>query len=126
MIEDRNSPRRNTCFFRAFVYFEGAGIAVDCIVRDISDTGARLQFSEPQSFTEFLDLHIPAKGQSFHAKVQWNDSNEIGVAFHAATNTDPGDISLDRRMNRLETEIAVLRQAVKHLQKNTENKTEAA
>jgi|ERR1700691_5995337 hypothetical protein len=62
MIERRESPRRNTCFFRAFVYFENSTTAVDCVVRDISDTGARLQFPKVQNFTELLDLHIPIKG----------------------------------------------------------------
>jgi hypothetical protein len=68
MIERRDSPRRNTCFFRGFVYFENSTIAADCIVRDISDAGARLQFSVLQKFTEILDLLIPLNGQSFHAK----------------------------------------------------------
>jgi hypothetical protein len=126
MIEDRGAPRHNTCFFRAFVYFENKGSAIDCIVRDISDAGARLQFSELMNFSEFVHLHIPAKGQSFRARVMWHDGDEIGVAFHATAKTDSVDISIDRRMDRLESEIAVLRHAIKHLQKNTEKKTEAA
>jgi hypothetical protein len=126
VIEDQDAPRHNTCFFRAFVYFQNDGTAIDCVVRDISDTGARLQFPKPPNFTEFVDLRIPAKGQSFHARVQWHDGDEIGIAFHAAAKTDTAEVSLDRRVDRLEAEIAVLRQAVKHLQKNTEKKTEAA
>jgi hypothetical protein len=122
VIENRGSPRQNRCFFRAFVYFEGSAIPVECLVRDISDTGARLQFPRPQKLSELLDLHIPVKGQSFHSKVRWEDGNEIGIAFHANSNRDAGNIGLDERMNRLEAEIAVLRQTVKHLQKNTEQK----
>jgi hypothetical protein len=126
MIENRDSPRHNRCFFRAFVYFEKNTVAIDCVVRDISDTGARLQFPKRQDFTEDLDLHIPAKGQSFHAKVRWNDGDEMGIAFHASTKADTEDISLDQRVDRLEAEITVLRQAVKYLQKSTEKKPEAA
>jgi hypothetical protein len=126
MIEDQDAPRHNTCFFRAFVYFENKGSAIDCIVRDISDTGARLQFSKLLNFSEFVHLHIPAKGQSFRARVMWHDGDEIGIAFHASAKTDSIDISLDTRVDRLESEIAVLRQAVKHLQKNTDKETEAA
>jgi hypothetical protein len=125
-MERRDSPRRNTCYFRAFVYFPGNIPAVDCVVRDISETGARLQFSNPMKYPEFMDLHIPIKGQNFHSKVMWNDGNEIGVAFHATSNTGVGDIGLDTRVNRMESEIAALRQAVKHLQKNGDKNTEAA
>ena len=77
-------------------------------------------------YPEFMDLHIPIKGQNFHSKVMWNDANEIGVAFHATSNTGVGDIGLDTRVNRMESEIAALRQAVKHLQKNGDKNTEAA
>jgi hypothetical protein len=126
MIERRNSPRHNTCFFRAFVYFENSTTAVDCVVRDISSTGARLEFPKHQNFTELLDLHIPIKGQNFHAKVRWHDDNEMGVAFHVAESGAPDDVGLDRRMDRVEAEISMLRQAVKHLQKNGDKKVEAA
>jgi hypothetical protein len=126
MIERRESPRRNTCFFRAFVYFENSTTAVDCVVRDISDTGARLQFPKMQNFTELLDLHIPIKGLNLHAKVRWHEDNEMGVAFHTVTKAAVDDIGLDRRMDRVEAEISMLRLASKHLQKNGDKKTEAA
>jgi hypothetical protein len=113
-------------FLRAFVYREGSAVAVDCIVRELSDIGARLKFSSPKDFTGFLDLHIPIRGQSFHSKVQWNENDEVGVAFHAATSTTTAEIDLDRRVDRLESEIAMLKKAVKQLQKCAEPKPEAA
>jgi hypothetical protein len=124
VIEQRGSPRHNRCFFRAFVYFAGNHTAVECIVRDISDTGARLQFPRPQKPAQSLDLYIPIKGQSYHSNVRWEDGNELGVAFYTSANAEAENIGIDERMNRLEAEIAVLRQAVKHLQKNTDQKLE--
>jgi hypothetical protein len=126
MIEKRGSPRQNRCFFRAFVYFEGGGTAVDCVVRDISETGARLQFAKPQKISEVVDLHIPIKGQSFHAKVRWEDGSEIGIAFHATSTMGTANIGLDERINRLEAEIAALKHSVKHLQRNAEQKLQVA
>jgi hypothetical protein len=126
MIERRESPRRNTCFFRAFVYFDNKGTAIDCVVRDISETGAGLQFPKPQSITEFLNLHIPAKGQSFPARVRWHDSDEVGIAFHPSEKTNKASIGPDRRMDLLEAEVAVLTQAVSYLRKIADRKTQAA
>jgi PilZ domain-containing protein len=126
VIEDRGSPRQNRCFFRGFVYFGGVLTAVDCIVRDISDTGARLQFTVPQMFNGLLDLHIPIKNQSFHARVRWHDGLDMGVQFEAATQKDTTEITLDRRVDKLEAEIATLRNALKHLQKDVAKTTEAA
>jgi hypothetical protein len=122
MMEKREAPRRK-CFLRAFVYFEGRGTAVDCVVRDISDIGARLHFDKPLALTELLDLHIPIKGQSFHAEKRWHNGDEIGVTFRAATKTNADDTGVDRRVERLTAEIDVLKKAIKHLQKN-DQKTE--
>jgi hypothetical protein len=124
MIEDRGSPRQNKCFFRGFVYFGGVLTAVDCVVRDISETGARLQFALPQNFNGYLDLHIPIKGQSFHAKIRWHDGVEMGVQFHATAQAYVGEIDIDLRVERLETEIASLKQSMKNLQRDTDKNTE--
>jgi hypothetical protein len=100
-------------------------LAADCIVRG-SDSGARLQFSAPQKFTEILDLIIPLKGQSCHAKVRRQDGDEIGIAFQASTKAVLTDISLDRRRDQLDSEITLIRQVVGHLQKNNDKKPQAA
>jgi len=125
VTEKRDAPRHK-CFLRAFVYFEGRGTAINCVVRDISDIGARLQFDKPLVLTELLDLHIPIKGQSFHAKVRWEDGSEIGIAFHATSNTDAANMGVDERMNRLEAEISALRHIVKLLQRSNDQKLHVA
>jgi PilZ domain len=124
-MEKREAPRHK-CFLRAFVYMENSATAVDCVVRELSDIGARLQFSRPLKVTEFVDLHIPIKGQNFHSRVQWHEGDQIGVAFHTTTYMNTGEIGLDRRVDILESEIAMLKKAIKTLQKNAEPKVEAA
>jgi hypothetical protein len=125
MMEKRATPRHK-CFLRAFVYFEGHNTAVDCVVRDISDSGARLKFSKPLALTELLDLHIPIKGQNFHAEQRWHNGEEVGVAFHATTRTKTADNVVDRKVDRLKEEIATLKKAIKHLQKKEEDDTKIA
>src|ERR1700722_5834127 len=120
---DKRDAPRHKCFLRAFVYFEGLGTAVNCVVRDISDIGARLQFDKPLVLTELLDLHIPIKERSFHAEQRGRNGDEIGVTFRATTKTSADDTGVDRRVERLKTEISDLKKAIKHLQKN-DQKTE--
>jgi hypothetical protein len=115
VIENRQAVRHNKCFFRGFVYFGGNLTAVDCVVRDISDSGARLQFAQPPTLTSTLDLNIPIKGRNFHARVCWHDGCEIGVAFQARAATEAADMTLDKRVGRIEVEIAGLRQLVKQM-----------
>ena len=123
MKEPRQATRQKS-FLRGFVYFGNSPSAVDCLVRDISDTGARLKFSGSFPAADIIDLHIPLKGQTLRAKVQWREADEIGIAFvssAASGNAEPHDGELSGRVARLEAEIAALKQMIKRLQKDNAN-----
>lgn len=93
-------------------------------MRDISNTGARLKFSGGFPTADIIDLHIPVKGQTLGAKVQWRGADEIGIAFISSSalgNVDPHDGELSARVARLEAEIAALKQMIKRLQRDNAN-----
>jgi hypothetical protein len=128
MTEKRDAARKKS-FLRGLVYFGNSPSATDCLVRDISETGARLKFSSPPASTDNLDLHIPVKGSTFHATVSWRNGDEIGVSFVTSAVADASPASdgeLAARVARLEAEIAALKQLIKRLQKNTDAITDAA
>ena len=68
-------------YLRGFVYFGRAGSTVECVVHDISDSGARLKFFAAPPIVDTLELHIPIKGRDHRAKVLWRAADEIGVGF---------------------------------------------
>ena len=68
----------------------------------------------------FIAALHPVKGAEFPRHGAAADGDEIGIAFHASTKALSADINLDRRMDQLESEITLLRQAVSHLQKNND------
>ena len=128
MSERRQAPRQKS-FLRGLAYLGNSPSAVNCLVRDISDTGARLTFTEPVAATETLELHIPVKGQTLHAKVKWREPGEIGIAFvsDAGVEAQPAsDDELTARVARLEGEIAALKQMIKRLQRSAPGMTDAA
>jgi hypothetical protein len=138
MIDQRKSPRQKS-LFRGVVSFADSNCTVECIVRDISETGARLKFnSTPPIISEYLDLNIPIKGRTYRGKVVWSNGAEIGVAFETnvgisasySSDTEKASHSsgdeLTDRVARLEAEIIALKQMIKRLQKNSADKTEAA
>ena len=128
MAERRHTSRQKS-FLRGLVYLGNSPSAVSCLVRDMSDTGARLTFSAPIAATEMLELHIPVKGQTLRGKVKWREADEIGIAFvsDAGAETPPAsDNELAVRVARLEGEIVALKQMVKRLQKATASITDAA
>jgi hypothetical protein len=136
MTEQRNAPRQKS-LLRGFVYFGNSPSAVECIVRDISEGGARLKFQYPPAPVEVLDLHIPIKGQKLHAYVRWQQNDEVGVAFAAAPAlgapqpspllaSPAPESELARRVQRLEADITALQKLVKRLQQQVGNNMDAA
>ena len=122
MSERRGSIRQKS-FLRGCVYFNKRRSAVDCLIRDISDEGARIVFSEAVSVPDIVELYIPQKEQMLRSRVQWRHGDEIGLAFGDAL-LGPGDPvqsrELAERVTALETELAALKRMVKRLRSEVE------
>jgi hypothetical protein len=119
MGERRNTGRRKS-FLRGLVYFDNKHGALSCLVRDLSDKGARIIFSENVTVPETFDLHILQKNQTLRAKVTWRRGDEIGLDFFAAnpapaTEAKPDTAALAKRVTELEGEIASLRKLLKRM-----------
>jgi hypothetical protein len=118
MAERRRETRRKS-LLRGRIFFNNRRSAVDCLVRDISDIGARLIFSDAVSVPDIVDVYIPQKEQTMRAHVQWRHGDEVGVEFPdaaaAAGPAQPADGELSERIARLEAEVAALRKMLKSL-----------
>ncbi len=77
--------RRASC--RGASIYNNRRSSVDCLVRDISDTGAKLVFGGTVNIPDVVELYLPNKDEVRRAKVQWRKGNEMGVDF----NDDPAD-----------------------------------
>lgn len=60
--------------------FDGGG-AVDCMVRNLSETGARLEVVTPVGLPEIFTLQIPADKFARRCHAVWSHDKRIGVAF---------------------------------------------
>jgi hypothetical protein len=129
MSGERRQALRQKSLLRGLVYFGNSPSAINCLVRDVSDTGARLKFGGPITAPDTLELHIPNKNQMLRAKVKWREVDEIGVAFVSETGVagqPAGDDDLSLRVERLEAEIASLKQMIRRLQRAPGGMTDAA
>jgi hypothetical protein len=129
VIKEKRKSARQRFFLRGFIRTPQNNSNIDCIVRDISETGAKLRFRCRPSITDSLELHIPAKGQIAQSKLVWIDDCEVGISFDSivAVGTAPSssDGELSVRMARLEDEITALKKTLNRLQRQVD-KTEAA
>jgi hypothetical protein len=119
MSERRNS-RRSKSFLRGFVYVSRKRGALACLVRDLSEKGARIIFSDEVTLPDMVELYIPQREQTLRARVSWRKNDEIGLAFTAVENERPAEASpsageIVQRVALLEAEIASLRAVLKRL-----------
>ncbi len=115
---ERRGSRRSKSFLRGFVYISRKRGALACLIRDLSDKGARIIFSDTVTLPDVLDLYIPQRDRTLRARVEWRRNDEIGLAFTEAERSSdgsPGDVQVVQRVAMLEAEIASLRALVKQL-----------
>ena len=129
MGERRRSSRRKS-FLRGCIYFNNRRSAIDCLVRDVSATGARLIFSAAVNVPDVVDVYISQKEETLRAQVQWRYGEDTGVAFVKGRQVGAAppapDHELVDRVARLEREIASLRKTLKRLKSDVADGTDEA
>ena len=97
-----------------------------CLVRDLSEAGARIVLSQTVAIPDLIELHIPQREETLSARVQWRRADEIGLAFSKAATTSPSEDQLIKRIAELEAEIAALQRTIKRLKRENADAGEAA
>ena len=119
-MAERRSSARQKSFLQGRIYFNNRRSSVDCLIRDYSETGAKLKFSETVAVPEAIELYIPNKEEIHRARVQWRSGDEMGIAFGEEVRSpsvvqDAGPVDLATRVQALETEVASLKRALNEL-----------
>ena len=111
------APRQRT-FLKGTVYYDNRRASMECVIRDMSESGARLTFDHPATVPDNIELFIPHKQVTLRASVQRRGSNELGIAFVVDRSVEPrraSDAELQQRVITLETEIDALKRLVAKL-----------
>jgi hypothetical protein len=116
MSELRKETRLRT-FLKGRIVYNNGNASLDCLVRDLSPTGARLALTETAALPDVFELHIPNKDKVLRAVLRWRRSDGVGVAFPEeqrptpapAVPQDTSVAALMQRIRELEGENATLR-----------------
>jgi hypothetical protein len=84
-MTERRAVTRHKTFIKGRIYFNNRLSSMDCIVRDVNDGGARLEASESVPLPDAFELYLPAKDESFYARVEWRRGNNLGVSWATPT-----------------------------------------
>jgi hypothetical protein len=117
-MPERRTSSRHKSFLQGRVYYNNRRSSVDCLVRDVSDAGAKLVFGEAVTVPDVVELYLSNKDEVRRVKVQWRKGHEMGVDF----NDDPAEAGMTAasgdligRVLKLERECASLKRTVNEL-----------
>jgi PilZ domain len=114
-MQDRRESVRDKVMYGGVAEIGERGTTRECIVRNISDHGATIEFSNGTPLPkEQLSLRIARKGRSFLAKVIWWRDNFVGVAFRGESPAEPVS-DLEERLRRSEIKKRQLQQRIDEL-----------
>ncbi len=105
---------------------------VECRIKNISATGARLVIGDTISVPEAFELEVPQKGRCYNARVVWRTPSETGIAFVPGHPDDRIDDlpegeadDIRRKVKLLEAENAALKKKITELQYRLERWSES-
>jgi hypothetical protein len=111
---DRRQSARDKVIYGGVAEIGERGESRDCVVRNISDKGASVEFSNVIKLPkEQMLLTIAKKGRSFLAKIIWWRDNFVGVAFSSETELPVSDIA--ERLRKSEKKKKQLQRRIKEL-----------
>lgn len=129
MEERRHTPRHRT-FLQGRVFYNGRRQSADCIIRELTDEGARLSFTDPVALPHAFELHIPNRDQTIRVETIWNHGTDVGVSYvraeeHVAATVAPTiqapthEQTLAERVEKLEKELGALRRRLSEVEMKT-------
>lgn len=112
---DRRQSARDKVIYGGVAEIADNGTARDCVVRNISEHGAHLEFNNGVRLPkDSLRLTIARKGRSVMARIIWWRDNFVGVAFSAETPSAPVS-DIEERLRISEMKKRQLQRRIKQL-----------
>jgi PilZ domain len=103
-LENRSARRARTVL-KAEVRYNNGLMSAPCLVRDISDTGARLELGGDLALPDRFDLYIEKKQKTYRSIVKRRNGRDIGVAFEDVVQPS-ADVGMAERVGKLEADVA--------------------
>ena len=113
---DRRQSARDKVIYGGVAEIGESGAKTDCVVRNISENGAHIEFGNVIKLPrEQMSLTIARKGRSFLARIIWWRDNFVGVAFKAEPPYEFPASDLEERLRKSEQKKRQLQRRIKEL-----------
>jgi two-component system response regulator len=81
VADKRRGGKRSKMLKGGVIAFSGRHATMPCVVRDLSETGARLQVAQSNAVPDTFELLVELDGLEVLSRIVWRKSQEVGVEF---------------------------------------------
>ena len=78
---ERRHYQRNRVYYGGMVAFNARNSTLDCVVRNFSQRGAKIEFENSAILPDRVDFEVARRGLSCLARLVWRDRNTAGLMF---------------------------------------------
>ncbi len=82
--EELRNDRRRRVFLKGTILRGVKNSEIVCLLRDVSEFGARLKIGIDQHVPEEFLLALPHEGKAYRCKITWRKGPDIGVVFQGS------------------------------------------
>ena len=116
--ERRDGVRPRSLIAATIVYNNGQS-TLNCVIRNFSETGAKLSVPAGIALPDRFDLIVPQKNKTYRAIMEWQRGDEVGVSLDGASAGDDAggspEAALKKRVRELEAEVTRLKSRILQL-----------
>ena len=112
---DRRKLHRDRTYLGGRIAFNNRCSTFDCLVRNLSQDGAKIAFSDSATVPSEFDVTIHRKGESRRARIVWRDETQAGIRFLHTDDQRIVSIETALRIRKLEAERNALARRVAQL-----------
>jgi hypothetical protein len=88
---DKRRKSRTPSFLGGTITYNRDLWSADCVVKNISESGAKLSARNLPVLPDRFDISIPQRNVKYRVQVRWRVRDQVGVAFeHDYSSLEPG------------------------------------
>lgn len=118
-MEERRKVHRLRSYLAGQAVFNGRASTVDCLLRNISDDGAKIAFSDGVALPVEFEITIPRRGETKRSRVVWRTQKEAGLQFLPPLSATFLSLEAARQVRKLKEERDALSRRVAQLSEPT-------
>ncbi|HXW21083.1 MAG TPA: PilZ domain-containing protein [Roseiarcus sp.] len=122
---DARRAKRERTFLPARISFGEGALKADCVVTQLSPTGARINLAAAVALPDRFNIAIPQRGLACRAKLVWRKDDLAGLEFDQTESVAaPTTQDANERIRELEAANAKLRSQVAELMAQVQRLTD--